>query len=80
MVLSDGRANVAADGTPDRARAEEEALAAARALAGAGVASAFIDISPRPRPEGARLAAAMHARYLPLPRADAHAVHAALAR
>jgi magnesium chelatase subunit D len=80
VVLSDGRANVAADGTPDRARAEEEALAAARALAQAGVASAFIDISPRPRPEGARLAAAMHARYLPLPRADAHAVHAALAR
>jgi len=78
VVLSDGRANVAADGTADRARAEEEALAAAKALAAEGVSSAFVDISPRPRPEGARLAAAMHARYLPLPRADAAALHQAI--
>ena len=72
VILSDGRANVTADGTPDRARAEEEALAAAKALAAEGVASAFVDISPRPRPEGARLAAAMHARYLPLQIGRAH--------
>jgi magnesium chelatase subunit D len=39
-----------------------------------------IDISPRPRPEAARLAEAMRARYLPLPCADAHALHAAVAQ
>ncbi|MBX9815031.1 MAG: magnesium chelatase, partial [Sphingomonas sp.] len=78
VVLSDGRANIALDGAADRARAEDEALAAARALAEAGVASAFVDISPRPRPEGAKLAAAMRARYLPLPRADAQALHRAI--
>jgi len=30
-----------------------------------------IDISPRPRPEAAAIAAAMQARYLPLPQASA---------
>ena len=79
VVLTDGRANIAADGTAVRERAESDALAAARALGATGVASAFVDISARPRPEGAALAKAMGARYLPLPRADAAAMHAAVA-
>lgn len=74
VVLSDGRANVAADGSTLRETAMHDAEAAARMLAGAGVRSVFVDIAPRPRPEGERLAAAMAARYLPLPRADAHAI------
>ena len=45
-----------------------------------GIGVAFVDTSARPRPEGAALAAAMGARYLPLPRADATAMHAAISR
>ena len=40
--------------------------------------SAFVDTAARPRPEGARLALAMGARYLPLPRADAATMHRAV--
>lgn len=78
VVLTDGRANVARDGGRDRAA--DDAWAAARALAAAGIASAFVDISPRPRAEGQRIAAAMGARYLALPRADAQAMHAAISQ
>jgi magnesium chelatase subunit D len=78
VILTDGRANVAADGTPVRAAAEADANAAARAIGAAGIAAAFVDISVRARSEGAAIAAAMGARYLPLPRADATAMHAAV--
>ncbi|CAM3035586.1 Magnesium-chelatase subunit [Sphingomonas antarctica] len=78
VVLTDGRANIAADGTAVRAAAEADASAAAAQIGAAGIASAFLDISARPRPEGAALALAMRARYLPLPRADAAAMHAAV--
>ena len=78
VVLTDGRANIAADGRAVRAQAEEDATAAAKAIGNADIAAAFVDISARPRPEGAALAAAMGARYLPLPRADAAAMHAAV--
>ncbi len=78
VILTDGRANIAADGTAVRATAQSDAEAAARAIGAANIASAFVDISVRPRPEGAALAAAMRARYLPLPRADAATMHAAV--
>nr|WP_184025919.1 magnesium chelatase subunit D [Sphingomonas yantingensis] len=78
VVLTDGRANIAADGGTVRAIAESDAASAARAIGVAGIAAAFVDISARPRPEGAMLAAAMRARYLALPRADATAMHAAI--
>lgn len=76
VVLTDGRANVAADGSHDRARADSDALEAARGIGADGVKAAFVDISARPRSEGAALASAMGARYLPLPRADAARMHA----
>jgi len=78
VILTDGRANIAADGSAVRALAQADAEAAARAMGNANIASAFVDISVRPRPEGAALAAAMRARYLPLPRADAATMHAAV--
>ena len=78
VILTDGRGNIAVDGSAVRARADADAEAAARAIAAAGIATAFVDTSPRPRPEGAKLAAVMQARYLPLPRADARAMHAAV--
>ncbi|WP_226946774.1 magnesium chelatase subunit D [Rhizorhabdus phycosphaerae] len=78
VVLTDGRANIAADGSAAREAAERDAMTAAGAIGAAGIACAFVDISARPRPEGARLAREMGARYLPLPRADAAAMHAAV--
>jgi magnesium chelatase subunit D len=78
VVLTDGRANVSADGSTQREQAERDAEDAARAIGQAAIGAAFVDTSARPRPEGARLALAMGARYLTLPRADAAAMHRAV--
>jgi magnesium chelatase subunit D len=74
VFLTDGSANIAADGTPGRGQAREDALAAARAVAARRLDALVIDISPRARPDAERLAAEMGARYLPLPMADARAL------
>jgi len=71
VVLTDGRGNIALDGSTNRAAATEDAARAARAIGAAGLVGVVIDISPRPRPEAAAIAAAMQARYLPLPQASA---------
>lgn len=78
VCLTDGSANIAADGAPGRSQAKEDALAAARGFALRGIEGIVIDISPRPRPEAAELAHAMQARYLPLPMADAAALERAV--
>ncbi|QZH75044.1 MAG: magnesium chelatase subunit D [Erythrobacter sp.] len=74
VFLTDGSANIAADGTPGRQRAGEDARAAARAIAASGLDALVIDIAPRPRPEAQEIARTMQARYLPLPFADAKAL------
>ncbi|MFO0334839.1 MAG: VWA domain-containing protein, partial [Pseudomonadota bacterium] len=76
VLLTDGRANVARDGTPGRPRAQDDALASARRARASGVAALVIDTSTRPEPAAQRLAEAMRARYVPLPHADARAVNA----
>ncbi len=78
ILLTDGRANIARDGSPGRPRAMEDATAAARALAAAGVPAMLVDTSPKPRREGAELAQAMGARYLALPYADASTLSGAV--
>jgi magnesium chelatase subunit D len=78
VMLTDGRANITRSGEGGRARAEDEALAAARGLRTAGLAALLIDTSPRPQPQAQRLAHEMHARYLPLPHADAAALSTAV--
>lgn len=74
VLLTDGRGNIALDGSTNRVAATEDALKASRAIAAAGLAGVVIDISPRPRPEAAAVAAAMQARYVPLPQANAAAL------
>jgi hypothetical protein len=74
VLLTDGRANVARDGTGGRARAELDALEAARRLRAGGHAALLIDTSPQPQAQAGVLAAAMAATYVPLPRADAKAI------
>jgi magnesium chelatase subunit D len=74
VLLTDGRANIARDGTPGRAMAEADALAAGRRFAQQGIAALFVDTSPRGEPVARRVAEAMRARYLLLPAADAKAL------
>ncbi|MBC7993194.1 MAG: magnesium chelatase ATPase subunit D, partial [Rhizobacter sp.] len=70
-LLTDGRANIARDGTPGRARANEDALAAARQMRLDGFSALLLDSSPQPQETARLLAQAMGARYLPLPYAGA---------
>ena len=78
VILTDGRANIAADGSPGRAQAKEDAEAAAKAIYARGIDALVVDISARPGPEGAALANAMGGRFLALPRADARMLQAAI--
>jgi magnesium chelatase subunit D len=78
VLLTDGRANIARDGTPGRARAGEEALAAARLMRLEGLSTLLLDTSPQPQESARQLAAAMGARYLPLPHAGATVLSAAV--
>lgn len=78
VLLTDGKANVARDGSGGRGPAEADALAAAAALRAAGIPALLVDTSPRPAPFAARVAAEAGARYLPLPHADARGVGAAV--
>jgi magnesium chelatase subunit D len=70
-ILTDGRANIARDGTPGRPQAEADALEAARAVRAAGLAALVIDTGHRPSAPARALAHVMGGTYLPLPRADA---------
>ncbi|MFN3989543.1 MAG: magnesium chelatase subunit D [Erythrobacter sp.] len=78
VILTDGRANITAEGTPGRAQANEDAKSAARAIYARGIDSLVVDISARPGPEGAALAHAMGGRFLALPRADAKMLQQAI--
>lgn len=78
VVLTDGHANIARDGTTARGRAAEEATAAAVRLAGLRLPTVLIDTSTRPRPAAERLAETMGARYLALPHADARTLSRAV--
>ena len=71
VALTDGRGNIALDGTPGRAEAAEDQARAARALGGNGITAVLIDTANRPQKDAQSLAQAMQARYLALPRADA---------
>ena len=78
VMLTDGRANVARSGIAGRERAGEDSLKAARLFREADVRAILIDTAQRPQDSARRLAAAMGARYLPLPHADAGAMSAAI--
>ena len=74
VLLTDGRANIARDGSPGRQRANEDALASAAALRALGASSLLLDTSPQPQASAQALAQRLGAAYLPLPYADAQAM------
>jgi magnesium chelatase subunit D len=79
VMLTDGRANIARDGSSGREAATEDALQSARGLRQlSSAAGMVIDTSPRPHRAAARLAEALGALYLPLPHADATQLQAAV--
>ncbi|MFO1123748.1 MAG: magnesium chelatase subunit D [Hyphomicrobiales bacterium] len=71
VFLTDGRGNIARDGTPDRAAAARDSQDAATAIRLAGFRAMVIDISAIPGEAARQLALNMGATYLPLPHADA---------
>lgn len=71
VVLTDGRANLARDGSPGRARANEDALDAARQFKLSGITALLIDTSAQPQASAQKLAQTMGASYIPLPHAGA---------
>jgi magnesium chelatase subunit D len=71
VLLTDGSANVALDGTGGRERAFADALTTSKAWASLGASALVIDTAPRAREQSRALANAMGARYVALPDADA---------
>jgi magnesium chelatase subunit D len=78
VLLTDGRANIARDGSSGRVKAEADALAMARQLRAARVTALVVDTSPQPAAAAQRLAATMAASYRALPYAGAKALSAAV--
>lgn len=80
VLLTDGRGNVARDGSPGRARAAEDVDLAARQYRLAGLSTLLIDTAPQPQPAAQALARTMGAAYLPLPYAGSAALSRAVAQ
>jgi magnesium chelatase subunit D len=78
VFLTDGRANIAKDGSPGRAKAMEDAQQSARAASYYSFKSLWIDTSPQARDEGKAMAALLGSMYLPLPNAGANEVSQAI--
>ena len=74
VLLTDGRGNIARDGSPGRVQANEDALAAAQQVRFARVTSLLLDTSPQPQAAAQAIAAQMVATYVPLPYAGAQRV------
>ncbi|MCE6960425.1 magnesium chelatase subunit D [Cereibacter sphaeroides] len=77
-LLTDGRGNIALDGSANRAQAEEDALKLATTIRASGLPSIVIDTANRPQPSLQTLAKALDAPYIALPRADAHRLSSVL--
>ncbi len=78
-LLTDGRANIALDGSANRALAAEDALKLARALRVTGVDGIVIDTGNRAEPGLKALSQTLGGTYLALPRADAKRLSVAMA-
>jgi magnesium chelatase subunit D len=78
VILTDGRANVTRAGLGGREQAQAEAGLAAASLRARQLKTVLVDASIRPEPRAGQLAATMGALYLPLPRADARRLSAAV--
>lgn len=74
VVLTDGRSNVALDGTANRTEAAQDAETIARQIAQAGIDTIVIDTGRRPEQALQQLSLSLRGHYASLPRADARKV------
>lgn len=74
IILTDGRSNVALDGSANRAQAAADAAQQGQRLRASGFDVIMIDTGLRPDQSLKNLANIMTAHYVPLPRADARHV------
>ena len=79
VLLTDGRANIAANGKPGRSQATADALQAAVGFQSQRISALLIDTSPQPSEAAKLLADAMGASYVPLPYAGAEGLSRAVA-
>ncbi len=77
-LLTDGRANIALDGTPNRAQAAEDASVMAQLLRVSGSDAVIIDMGRRPERQLSDLAKVMGGTYLALPMANSKAISTAV--
>ncbi len=70
ILLTDGRANIALDGTASRPQAAADAETMARHILAGGIDTIVLDLGRRPADFLADLSTKMNGTYLPLPRAD----------
>ena len=78
VLLTDGKANIARDGTAGRGPAASDALDAASQLRSIGVSVLLVDTAPQPQSSAEQLAAAMGAQYLALPYGGAQSLNEAV--
>ena len=78
VLLTDGAANVARDGTRNREAGTRDALVAARALSVSPANALIIDTAQRPQPRAKELADALRGAYIALPKADAKTLNRAI--
>lgn len=74
ILLTDGRSNVALDGSADRTQAAADALQWGTLIARAGIDVITIDTGKRPERTLKDLSTSLRGQYISLPRADARAV------
>ena len=77
-LLTDGRGNIALDGSANRVAAEADALRFAAGIRRSAVPTVVIDTANRPQPGLKVLAGSLGATYIALPRADANKLAAIL--
>jgi magnesium chelatase subunit D len=80
ITLTDGRANMSLDGTPNRGQAGDDAQTVARALRASRVDSIVIDTGRRPERALAQIADILGGAYIALPRTDARSLSDAVTR
>ena len=78
VILTDGAANVARDGTRSREAGTADALAAARMLAMSPSSGLVIDTARRPQARARELADTLRGTYIALPQADAQTLNRAI--
>ena len=80
IVLTDGRSNIALDGSANRTQAAADAQFMARQIAQARIDSIVIDTSRRPEAALRELALSLRGHYVSLPRADARTMSSAISQ